>query len=50
MRLAFDELPEDRRPRSATAKFSKSWKEDISDGQEFLFEVVDRWRRQRRDG
>jgi DNA helicase HerA-like ATPase len=50
MRLAFDALPEDRRPRSATAKFSKSWKEDISDGQEFLFEVVDRWRRQRHEG
>ncbi len=50
MRLAFDELPEDRRPRSATAKFSKSWKEDVGDGQEFLFEVVDRWRRQRREG
>lgn len=50
MRLAFDELPEERRPRSSTAKFSKSWKEDVGDGQAFLFEVVDRWRRQRHEG
>ena len=49
MRLMFDELPEDQRPRSATAKFSTSWKEDMANGEEFVFEVIDRWRRQRHD-
>jgi hypothetical protein len=50
MRLIFDELAEDRRPRSASAVFSKAWKNDVADGQDFLADVVDRWRRQRRDG
>jgi len=50
MRLLFDDLPEDQRPRSATAKFSTSWKEDMADGEEFVHDVIDRWRRQRHDG
>jgi uncharacterized protein len=49
MRLMFDELPEEQRPRSATAKFTASWKEDMAEGEEFVFEVIDRWRRQRHD-
>jgi hypothetical protein len=50
MRLMFDQLPEDQRPRSASAQFSASWKEDMADGEEFVYEVIDRWRRQRREG
>jgi DNA helicase HerA-like ATPase len=50
MRLMFDQLPDDQRPRSASAQFSASWKEDMADGEEFVYEVIDRWRRQRREG
>jgi len=47
MRLHFDELPEDRRPRSGNAHFSALWQTDDSDTT-LLANVVDRWRRQRR--
>ena len=50
MRLVFDQLPRDQRPQSATATFSTAWKNDIADGEDFVQEVVDRWRRQRREG
>jgi len=46
-RLLFDELPEEHRPRGATADFSADWKTGNQD-QDFLKTVVQRWRRQRR--
>ena len=45
VRLCFDELPEDHRPRSGTASFSTAWQED-DDDKSFIDMVVDRWRRQ----
>ena len=47
MRLTFDELPENKRPRSATAAFSEAWREEEEDAA-FLDAVVARWRAQRR--
>jgi len=47
VRLCFNELPEERRPRSGTAKFSSAWQSDDED-QSFIDTVVERWRRQRR--
>jgi len=47
MRLHFDELPQDRRPRSGNAAFSALWQTDDCDTA-LLASVVDRWRRQRR--
>jgi uncharacterized protein len=49
MRLVFDTLPADERPRSATASFSTAWKKDDADDREELQAVVDQWRRQRHD-
>ncbi|MDX1485000.1 MAG: ATP-binding protein [Alphaproteobacteria bacterium] len=47
VRVYFDLLPEDQRPRSATAEFSKAWK--TSEGLDgYVDTIVDRWRRQRR--
>ncbi len=47
MRLHFDELPEDRRPRSGNAPFSAAWQSEDGDTS-ILSVVVERWRRQRR--
>jgi DNA helicase HerA-like ATPase len=47
VRLCFDELPEERRPLSGTARFSSAWQTDGED-KSFIDTVVDRWRRQRR--
>lgn len=47
MRLSFDLLPPDQRPRSNTAAFSSSWREDTTTT-DVLTGIVDRWRRQRR--
>ena len=47
MRLTFDDLPEDRRPRSATAAFSDAWCQESEDAA-FLEAVVQRWRTQQR--
>ena len=47
VRLCFNELPEERRPRSGTAKFSTAWQSDDED-ESFIDTVVERWRRQRR--
>ena len=49
MRLVFDTLAPDERPRSATASFSTAWKTDNADDREKLQGVVDQWRRQRHD-
>jgi hypothetical protein len=43
MRLVFSELPEDKRPKSSTAKFSDTWREG-DDSMDTLAQVVSRWR------
>ena len=48
MRLVFDDLPAERRPKSAAAAFSTSWQSETEGGDDVLHEIVDRWRRQRR--
>jgi len=48
MRLVFEELLPEQRPKSASATFSAAWKTDVNDGESFVQEVVDRWRRVRR--
>jgi DNA helicase HerA-like ATPase len=47
MRLIFNQLAEERRPRSGTARFSDSWR-DVDDSRKALEMVVARWRQQRR--
>ncbi len=47
MRLAFDRIPDERRPMSGTASFSSAWKAE-ADSPEFLDDVVKRWRYQRK--
>jgi hypothetical protein len=49
MRLVFDTLPLEERPRSATASFSTAWKTDNADDRDALKVVVERWRRQRHE-
>lgn len=46
LRIMFDPLADDKRPRSSSAKFTQSWSEDNVPA-EFLQDVVARWRRQR---
>jgi uncharacterized protein len=43
MRICFIPLPEDRRPKSATASFTRAWSKD-SDGSQ-IEQTVERWRR-----
>ena len=43
MRLCFDPLQEDRRPRSETADFTTSWQSQNED-EDFVREIVQRWR------
>ncbi len=45
MRIRFDDLDQDKLPRSATARFSTAWAED-RDTEELISDTVDRWRRQ----
>jgi uncharacterized protein len=47
MRIRFDDLPPDRRPRSDSAKFSKAWQNDSGDA-ELLDEGIRCWREQKR--
>jgi hypothetical protein len=47
MRLMFDDLPEEHRPRSSNALFSRSWKKDeFTRGR--VNQIVNRWRNQTR--
>ena len=46
LRIMFDPLPDDCRPRSNTARFSDAWDHDDVPA-DFLTDVVARWRRQR---
>lgn len=46
LRIMFDPLPDEARPRSTSAKFTQSWsKDEVEEG--FLTDVVARWRRQK---
>jgi len=45
-RICLEHLPEHARPKSRTAPFSQAWTHDTVD-QQFLEELVARWRRQR---
>jgi DNA helicase HerA-like ATPase len=47
VRILFDELPSQNQPNSRTVAFSAAWSGDHSSA-EFIAEVVERWRRQRR--
>lgn len=47
MRLRFNNLPADARPRGESSNFPRAWQNDIT-GNRFLDGVVDRWRRQAR--
>jgi len=48
MRICFSSLPENRRPKSATASFTHAWSKD-SDGSQ-IEQTVERWRRGMRYG
>jgi len=48
MRICFSPLPENRRPKSATASFTSAWSKD-SDGSQ-IEQTVERWRRGMRHG
>jgi DNA helicase HerA-like ATPase len=43
VRVRIDDLPEEYRPLSGTAKFSQAWVKDVADPK-FLATVVERWR------
>jgi DNA helicase HerA-like ATPase len=47
MRVRFDDLAPEERPRSATASFSTAWRAEI-DAEALIAATVDRWRRQTR--
>jgi uncharacterized protein len=44
MRICFQPLPEDRRPRSSTASFTTAWSRDVDDRSE-VEQTIERWRR-----
>ncbi len=44
VRMRFDRLDDKYLPRSSTAKFTESWRESIDDNEDFLENVVKRWR------
>jgi hypothetical protein len=48
MRICFSPLPEDRRPKSATASFTSAWSKDTDGSQ--IERTVERWRRGMRHG
>lgn len=45
MRICFDDLPEERRPRSESVEFSGAWQTDVADA-EFIERGIHRWRSQ----
>ena len=47
IRIRFDDLPPERRPRSESAEFSKAWQTDSADAR-FLEDGLRRWRQQTR--
>jgi uncharacterized protein len=48
MRIRFDDLPPERRPRSESPKFSEAWRRDQADTQ-LLEDRLRRWRQQTRE-
>jgi uncharacterized protein len=44
MRICFEPLPDNKRPRSATASFTNAWSRDVDDRSE-VEQTVERWRR-----
>jgi uncharacterized protein len=44
MRICFEPLPDNKRPRSATASFTTAWSHDVDDRSE-VEQTVERWRR-----
>jgi hypothetical protein len=44
MRICFEPLPENFRPKSATASFTSAWSHDVDDRSE-VEQTVERWRR-----
>ncbi|MFN2375423.1 MAG: ATP-binding protein [Candidatus Binatia bacterium] len=48
VRLTMDDLPEEFRPRSGSAKFAAAWRAETTP-QGFVEATVERWRRQQRD-
>jgi DNA helicase HerA-like ATPase len=44
MRICFEPLPDNKRPRSATASFTTAWSRDVDDRSE-VEQTVERWRR-----
>ncbi|MGH6882946.1 ATP-binding protein [Hypericibacter sp.] len=48
MRLAFDELDPQWRPKNGTPPFSHAWQQD-SASREFITDTIERWRKQLRD-
>ncbi len=48
VRLRFEHLDEELRPRSGTASFARAWQTD-TDRRSALEETIERWRRQERD-
>ena len=47
MRLKFDHLDEEDRPRSGNAAFSTAWQHDIDPGNA-VAQIIERWRHQLR--
>ncbi|HEV2187241.1 MAG TPA: DUF87 domain-containing protein [Stellaceae bacterium] len=43
MRICFSPLPDDCRPRSATASFTNAWAQDVNDSE--VSHTIERWRR-----
>jgi uncharacterized protein len=47
LRLRFDDLAEEQRPRSSTAEFSRAW-QNAEIGRDHVRDTISRWRQQRR--
>ncbi len=48
VRLTMDNLAEEFRPRSGSAKFAAAWKQETT-AQGFVEATIERWRRQQRE-
>ncbi len=48
MRIRFDDLPSEEKPLSETASFSSAWRQDVDRREDFVYDTLDRWRRQAR--
>ena len=48
VRVVFDEIPEQKRPRSANVPFASAWKKEMS-GDNDVKDAIQRWREQKRE-